>query len=471
MAKRIFSVGFNFPGDEAECISFESNWSLLDADIIIFEPRIGYYGQSTISNKQHMGKPLLDESASFKTKERANHWKSELQIALDSGKTIIVFLSELEEFYVYKEKQELFEFDKDLELFSNYSMLPINFDRIVPRFGKEIRIAQDLKFLSAYWKEFAPYSSYKVYLGGHFENAILTTKMGNKIVGAIVSNKKGCLILLPPIRYDIDKFLEEDEYDEEGNELWRPEAIAFGKRLTAYLVDIDKARQSNSEATPPPKWTKTQKYKLAKEVTLEREIESVTKRIEELKRHQTELNLQLEEEGKFRRLLYEGGASLEEAILKVLHLMGFDARRYKEGDSEFDVVFTSLEGRFLGETEGKENRAINIDKLSQLERNLQEDFSRKEVTEYAKGVLFGNAYRLKPLTKRPEFFTQKCITGAKRSKLALIRTPDLFQVAKYLNENNDPDFAKKCREVIKQTEGEIVVFPQIPSSSEVTSDE
>lgn len=92
----------------------------------------------------------------------------------------------------------------------------------------------------------------------------------------------------------------------------------------------------------------------------------------------------------------------------------------------------------------------------------QEDFIRDEVNEYAKDVLFGNAYRLKKLDQREEFFTQKCISGAKRSKIALIRTSDIFPIAKYLKENNDPDFAKFCRQAIANTEGEIVEFPNIP---------
>ena len=140
-------------------------------------------------------------------------------------------------------------------------------------------------------------------------------------------------------------------------------------------------------------------------------------------------------------------------------------------ESEFDVVFTSPEGRFLGEVEGKDNKAVNIDKLSQLERNLQEDFAREEVEEYAKGVLFGNAYRLRLPSERSKFFTKKCISGAKRSKVALVRTPDLFEVAKYLREHNAPAFAQKCREAIMQAEGEVVNFPKVPAKAVETKKE
>jgi hypothetical protein len=150
--------------------------------------------------------------------------------------------------------------------------------------------------------------------------------------------------------------------------------------------------------------------------------------------------------------------------------MGFVAERFDDGQSEFDAVFTSPEGRFLGEAEGKDKQAINIDKLSQLERNLQEDFAREGVVEYAKGVLFGNPYRLTPVQERPAPFTQKCLAGAKRSGIALVFAPSLFAPAKYLKEHEDLEYARQCREAIFQRCGEIVIFPQPQTDSRTISE-
>jgi hypothetical protein len=90
-------------------------------------------------------------------------------------------------------------------------------------------------------------------------------------------------------------------------------------------------------------------------------------------------------------------------------------------------------------------KPINIDKLDQLNRNVQEEFAKRSDTKYSKGVLFGNAFRLTPLNERGEYFTDKCAAGPARLGFTLVRTPDLFQVAKYLKENRDPEFARKCR--------------------------
>lgn len=175
------------------------------------------------------------------------------------------------------------------------------------------------------------------------------------------------------------------------------------------------------------------------------------------------LERQLEEAGTLRRLLFEQGKPLEGAILEAMKLFGFDSQPFSDGESEFDGVFTSPEGRCLGEAEGKDNKPIAIEKFGQLERNLHEDFERDEVLEHAKGLLFGNAYRLKPIKGRGDFFTEKCISAAKRTGVALIRTPDLFTPAKYLKEHpSDSEYAVKCRKAIFSTSGTTVVFPDTP---------
>lgn len=94
--------------------------------------------------------------------------------------------------------------------------------------------------------------------------------------------------------------------------------------------------------------------------------------------------------------------------------------------------------------------------------NINEDFSRESVKEIAKGVLFGNAFRFIHPSERANFFTDKCYISAKRSKVALVRTTDLFIVAKYLSENKSKSFKEKCREAIFKTSGEEVCFPPLP---------
>ena len=191
--------------------------------------------------------------------------------------------------------------------------------------------------------------------------------------------------------------------------------------------------------------------------------------IEALRKKKEKKEQVLPEKTILKRLLYEKGKPLEEAICIALTIMGFDVSHFENDESEFDVVFECAEGRLIGEAEGKDNKAINIDKLRQLEMNIHEDFAREEVNEMAKGALIGNAFRLSTPEEREGFFTQKCLTAAERSQTALLRSIDLFYIAKYLSEKKNKSFAKKCRQSILKSTG-VVVFPPIPDKDNKTKD-
>lgn len=96
----------------------------------------------------------------------------------------------------------------------------------------------------------------------------------------------------------------------------------------------------------------------------------------------------------------------------------------------------------------------------QLESNIGEDFEREEIEHPAKGILFGNGYRLTAPEARPEQFTQKSLTNAARLGSSLIRTTDLYPIALYLLDNpKDDAFKTACMTAIESTAGGIVEFP------------
>lgn len=464
--KHILSIGFDFPSGDIlniEEVLFLSNKSLCDADIIVIQPCVlESYKQHRY--KEHCGKPVLTETDSFRYLKDIEHWKQEVNLALKNAKNVCVFMSQVESFFVQKgEDLDSMFYLFNFEAVTNYDFLPINSLDLDSKSGNQIKISQNLGCLSTYWRNFSQYSKYKAYFELDHKTTFLTTKTEDKAVGAIIPVEKGNLILLPHLEFDEELI----EYNENNEECWTEVARSHGKKLLASFIEIDKALRSGQANTPPPEWSQKPIYKLKSELKLEKNISETNSKIDELKQQLDSDQAELEKEGHLKWLLYETGKPLETAIIKALKIIGFSAENYEDDESEFDAIFESEEGRFIGEAEGKDNKAINISKLSQLERELQEDFAREEVTEYAKGVLFGNAYRLKELNQRKDFFTQKFLSGAKRSKVALIRTPNLFPIAKYLKENSDSNFAKLCRQAIANTEGKLVEFPSIPQNKKL----
>jgi hypothetical protein len=473
MARRkILSLGMTIPTDEVERLEFDSNRTLVDADIVILCPRtedIHYERESPLYN----GKPVITKEYSFAIRNHIKHWQTEIETALRQGKTIFVFLVEPQQFYVYTGEIQVAgtaKSQRDQHIvapFDTYAILPLGLD-YVPNHGTTIVPSKDAQIILPYWNNFAELSSYEVYLTGKFSKTLLTAKDKSRIVGAILQVGTGSLVLLPSLNIDSDEYLDDDD---DGNEFWTPEGVSLGNRLINALVEIDKVVRSNIEATPQPEWLTEIRYQSEQELELEKEIDQICDQIVELEEKRRALISEQEREGYLKHLLYESGHQLENVIIDTLNLLGFTASRFEGATSEFDAVFLSSEGRFIGEAEGKDNSALHVEKIRQLRTNLDEDFAKEETTIYAKGVLFGNAYRLTEPSSRGIFFTPKCVEIAQLAKIALVRTPDLYPIVRYLKHNSDEDFTRKCREAIKAAEGTIVEFPSIPVKAEINSED
>ena len=443
---------------------FDSDLSLLDADVVVFKPDMsdmyGYYYE------HYQGKPSLSEDASFELKERLDHWRRELSTALASGKTVFVFLSDLQEVFVDSGQRQYSGTGRNARVTrlvnpcNNYACLTSDLS-FTSCTGKAMRLADQADILTGYWRLFGDRSTYKVTLDGKVSKPLVVSKDGSRVLGAIMQSKDmpGTVIFLPDTDFDDEELVEE----ESGEPHWTKKALSLGSQFVNCILEIDRVMMSQREVTPIPDWAKARELDLPKERELRTELLKTEDAMRYLTSKELSLQTSIREESLLKHLLYEKGKPLENAIVKALTILGFHSKPYREGDSEFDVIFEAAEGRLIGEAEGKDNKAINIDKLRQLEMNIHEDFARDGVDSMAKGILFGNAYRLSPLTERGDFFTGKCLIAAKRNGCALVRTPDLFLIAQYLSGNPDAEFSKGCREAILSTSGEIVSFPVVPA--------
>jgi hypothetical protein len=458
MSKSILTVGFDLASDDPHYHNLNSKISLLDWDIVLFKPVITDFINSRIT---YQGKPSLDDTLSFQLKEICEHWRREIKQAVEAGKTVIVFLSPVEDVFIDTGERQYSGTGRNQKTtrivspYTNYAAIPFNL-KPVNATGSAMKLAPlGSEVLAPYWAEFGSVSEYKVLLAEDTSGVCLTTKNGDKPVGAIVRSKgsAGTLVLLPDIDFYPDNFFKSD-----GNKYnWTEVAERFAARFLANVVALDKALRNTSEVTPEPGWATITAYSLATERLLRSELLDAERRVEEAQKEKEALQERLNSAGRMRGLLYEKGKPLEHAIIEALRILGFIASSYKEGDSEFDVVFSCNEGRLLGEAEGKDNKAINVDKLRQLSMNIYEDLQREEITAPAKGVLFGNGYRLTPPQEREVQFTEKCIAAAQSSSTALVPTTSLFAAVQYLSEQLDVGYAKMCREAILSGVGQVTL--------------
>ncbi len=457
--KNIMTIGFEIPWHSDLKKTYNSNQSLLDADIIVFEPILDLYNYDSF----YQGKKCYNDSASFKFKEDTNHWRKELSTALENGKTVFVFFHKYEDFFIYTGEKQYSGTGRNARTTNivtssnNYEFFPVELPLIIPKEGKTIKFINNPIF-STYWKEFRDYTKYESYFDKSIGQPLFLTKTGDKVIGAICTLGKGHLVILPPLRWDEKKFIHETKHSAN----WTPAARIFGENLLKILIEIDNSLLSNLEETPPPDWIDNPTFDLIKEKEVKTEIIKISNEIDNLTTKKNELTSKLDKEIKLKNLLYAKGKPLENAIIEALLLLGFAAEHYDDGNLEIDQIIESPENdRYIGEAEGKDTTAINVEKIRQLMANIQEDLSKDEIDKPAIGILFGNGYRLISPSERDEQFTSKCINTAKLQNLVLIRTCDLFIVSKYVKETGDKKFAKECRKAIKNSQGKIVSFPAI----------
>ncbi len=460
MKKQIFTIGYTIPTFDKNRVDFSDELSLMDADILLVSPDSlmpESYGWVNFSSG---GEGCYDVATSKKYRQKINLLKKEIGDHLNIGKNVFVLLTRREEFSLsdsvsVDKKQSKY----NTSSYNNYNFLPIDIGTLTSGLGKHVEFS-GISVFSDFYEKFKKYLEYQLYIENPSgAKIIFTGKDKTKILGAIYKVKNGHLVVLPLIEYDEKKFTETKGKDKK--KYWTKEATQFGKTLVKALVDIDKALRKGGDKTPPPDWTGEGDFQLAQEQVLQEDAEQKTKEIEKLILQKNELLTKIDEEIKLRDLLFEKGKALENAITTALEILGYKAENYNDGNLELDHIITSPEkDRFIGEAEGKDTSAINIDKFRQLATNIHEDLQREEIENPAIGILFGNGFRLTKPSEREEQFTTKCINTAKSLNCVLVRTIDLFRVAKYAKESKDENFAKNCRDVIKSSLGKIVEFPK-----------
>lgn len=456
--KRIVAIGCELATDKVSHVSFQSKASLLDFDIVLFKPSISEFLSYVADHFK--GKPSLSDTKSFQLRECCEHWRREIKEAVAVGKTALVFLPELTSVYIdtgqrsYSGTGRNQRTTQHVAEYSNYSSIPADLGPVVSN-GSEMKLAPSVPPpLAAFWNEFRERFSYHVLL--NMESAAILTRTGEKPVGAVVRSaaSTGSLVLLPDLEFISDDFLVERK----GEQVWSRKAGTFANQFTAAIVQLDKQLRAESDITAEPAWASSDAYLMGQERTLRADLMEAEIALERVQQTKEELIERLRVEGRIRGLLFEKGRPLEAAIIEALQRLGFSAHTYKEGASEFDVVFQSAEGRLIGEAEGKDSKAVNIDKLRQLQMNIHEDLLREEVDSPAKPVLFGNAHRLTQLDQRAGPFTEKCEASASTMNTALVFTPDLFLAVKNYDDCQDPAYAASCRMAVFLAVGR-VIFP------------
>lgn len=452
----ITTINFEIPGHKEYKSFFNSKTSLDDSDIVIIKPFTEY---KNISGS-YQGKDSYGDTGSKTIREDSEYWSKEIYSFISTGKNVFIITNTVYDFFIQTGKHETSGTGRNakttqyVEGFNNYNFLRPSSTKLINANGNKFKIIDNS--LTEFIKQFEHILSFACYIKSDNIIPILKTKNESEIVAGIQKFEKGNLIFLPLINFDK---LTETKNDKE---IWTNEAIKLGKVFLTFINQFNNKILTLTDKSIKPNWLFSDKYLLKSEIEQNIKITLNKNKIEKLLNENTTLGAKIEKESLIKNLLFETGKPLEQAVLYSLQILGYVAENYDNGKLELDAVILSPEGkRFIGECEGKDNKDIDITKFRQLNDSLAEDFEREEVQEKAFGLIFGNPQRLLDIQERTLNFTEKCKNAAKRENIGLIITADLFNVVKYLIENKDESFQKKCRDAIESQLGDIIKFPKI----------
>ena len=348
MEKKIFTIGYTIPTLDENCVDFDDDLSLMDADILLISPDSLEPRGDWISFTSGGG-GCYDVASSRIYKEKVSRLKKEIEDHLNSGKDIFILLTKKEEYRLaYNVSVDKKMNNYSTETYSNYDFLPVDIGVLTSASGKYIEFSGNPLF-NDFYKKFKKNLEYQLYIENPSEAQIIFTgKDKTKILGAIYKVKTGHLVILPFIKYDEKKFTE--HRGKEKKEYWTEEATQFGKALVKVFIDIDRALHKGGDRTPPPDWISKKNFQLVQEQILKKKIEKNSKETDKLILQKRKLLTKIDQEVILRDLLFEKGKTLENAINIALGILDYKAENYDDGNLELDHVITSPEGdRFVGE--------------------------------------------------------------------------------------------------------------------------
>ncbi|MBC7749598.1 MAG: hypothetical protein H7Z76_13675 [Methylotenera sp.] len=402
---------------------------MLDADLIIANPSefdtawVGGIGKSKSASYSYTGR----------IKNIFNSRKNELTTLLNNGKILVVFLCPIKAIRGETNYGAA-------EYITNYDFLPSGKEFLTQQLTaglssvtNSIKLANHKHLFASYFKSLKDELEYSAYLEIENENNTdyFLQNRSNKPVGFSMTSGNGLIVFLPP-----------------------PKNIDHAKMIGTF-INCTKNHLTKYEETPPPNWVS--EYQLEGENRYDDEITQISTEIDTLLEKRKNLESQKYELTIFKELLYEQGEKLEIVVLSFFKLIGFKAENRKLEDLEHDVVFESIEGKGIAEIEGKDNDAIHVGKIDQLNRAVDEDFDL--IGSYAQGILIGNHYRLLNPENRKDAFTEKVMLVAKKKNFGLLTTMEIFHaIEKILSNPSDEDFKTSCRIKILNTVGQIIKF-------------
>ena len=385
----IVSIGRRFPLKEVRHFDFRSEYTLLDYDLVLWDPGTLLYEYSSDGRySRYRGYLSLNSHDSVSIIEDRERRKAELVDLIKLGRTVVMFVPTPTKFYIDTGQRSFSGTGRNQKTtihvseVSLRSFIPISGEfNTVEAIGTQIDFRGDDPFKS-FWKRNKENMYYKAYLTHLIGQPFLFVYSTNRIVGSRIRYERGNLLLLPNLTEEED-FARKSDYTEAN------------KIFIESLIELVSSLQKETGNFSLPKWTLN--YKLPDEETLEQELTSLraeAKGIAELIEAKRSEISALE---KYKLLLSAKGHALHRQVISVLQELGIDTKEGPAGRDDIIMTFEGMTG--IAEVKGTNKSAAEAH-AAQLEKWVSEYFTEHGVKP--KGFLIVNPFHDIPLSMRTE---------------------------------------------------------------------
>ncbi len=196
-----------------------------------------------------------------------------------------------------------------------------------------------------------------------------------------------------------------------------PDQVRIGEGLRIILEDF----LGLSLETPPPRWVASSDY--PGEHELLNEIEELARKRDQLKMSIREVKARLHPLQMHKRLLFEDGDALEDAVTNALQKLGAVVHESDVPGKEDRWFEVEGLGKAAAEIKGHKGSMTTAD-ARQTDDWVQDLLERKG--EAMKGVLLGNPYRNDPPDERLDAWPPDVVRYAEARGIALVTTRELY---------------------------------------------
>lgn len=435
-------------GDDTLRSTFESDTSVFDFDVVIWDPESTFnryvrrgYGQS------YQGLYSLSDNESVSLKSDIARRRSEMAEFLRAGRTVVVIVRPPQECYVatgevkYSGTGRNRAATRTVAKVDLWSAVPVSDLTLVRASGSRITPEGDgpLASLLRKYKNFASYEAIMTSAPGVKFAAVDRT---DRIVGSSLKTKDGGLFILMPA---LDLLADAEEEDDDV--VYVDEASDIQAEL---LEAIEK--MSNTATSVRPAWT--EKYATKGQIALRQSVAKQQARVELARTKLTVLKQEQEESEAKDQLFLGTGRALELQVKEVLQLLGGTVTEPEPGRDDWKVEFP--ERRAVVEVKGVKKSAAEK-YAAQLEKWVATEM--EQLGSAPKGILVVNTWRETELDLRTEKdFPDQMLPYSEGRDHCLVTGLQLFAIR--IDIEKDSTKAEYWRDKILNTSGILLDTPE-----------